>query len=622
MHREILCLASFIILASILAHSQPAVPSSIEYCGIQLILTDDAKAQIEGYVNKIHESPRYFNEMVKRAHIYMPFIREAFANVQIPHDLAYLAIQESSLRSDVVSKADAVGFWQFKAGAAKDFGLRVNDKVDERKHIYRSSEAAAMYLASANEDFDNWLYAVLAYYHGMTGAVEHTDPTFYGKDTMTITTDLHWYVLKAIAHKIAYEEALSKHERPLIALYPFSSEGMVEIKTIIEKHQVNRDDFLFYNKWIRDDKKLPRNELFTYYIPLRSEYYVGHMPDPNKVRGGGAPIFLASNEEYIAGSTNADNLALNYLYGPEDQTPVTKAVDEKETQPGAYSYSESKKEIQKDPASFHKSLFPDSPKAEKSENLSEALFAEFQLTLDLHYGVQYVIYDGHKTIVDIAKTYDMKLGDVLVWNGLLPGEIPKLGMIIYLKKPSKTSFHVTRYGESLSSIAARHFMSEEKLIKLNRLNEYPISLYEGQKLYLKQKRPLGEKVIILKEDVSDLKLALPLAESDQRTSEAEGTETVDYSMKTRMVGIANQEIEGKRKEDPKPIPSQNQDSAIREVKTHWISHTVSAGESLWEISQKYGTKVEIIKVINKLANDDISEGTTLRILAKEDLAGK
>ena len=110
---------------------------------------------------------------------------------------------------------------------------------------------------------------------------------------MTITSDLHWYVLKAIAHKIAYEEALSKHQRPMIALYPFSSEGEIDLEAITEKHRISKEEFLIYNKWILNKKKLPRNELFTYYIPQKSEYYAGHMPDPNKVRGGGAPVFLA-----------------------------------------------------------------------------------------------------------------------------------------------------------------------------------------------------------------------------------------------------------------------------------------------------------------------------------------
>ncbi|MCB0850900.1 MAG: lytic transglycosylase domain-containing protein, partial [Bacteroidetes bacterium] len=435
MHREILCLASLLILASFSAYSQPKVPASLDYCGMHLILTNDAKAQIEGYVYKIHESPRYFNEMVKRAHIYMPFIREAFANVRIPDDLAYLAIQESSLRPDVVSSSNAVGFWQFKEGAAKDFGLRVNDKVDERSHIYRASEAAAMYLASANEDFDNWVYAVMAYYHGLTGAVEYTDPAFYGKDTMTITADLHWYVLKAIAHKIAYEEALSRLQRPMIALYPFSTDGEIDLKVILEKHHISEEEFMLYNKWILNDKKLPRNELFTYYIPQKSEYYAGHMPDPNKVRGGGAPVFLASNDEMLP--ANSDNLALNHLYGPEN-LPVTRVVDHKPNDTGSQRPAEAPKEDQKD-ILLDTNLFPDSPKAKKADDLPTALFAEFELKLDLHYGIQYVLYDGKKSIADIANTYEVQMTDLLVWNGLLPGEVPDLGMMIYLTKPAKTT---------------------------------------------------------------------------------------------------------------------------------------------------------------------------------------
>ena len=61
---------------------------------------------------------------------------------------------------------------------------------------------------------------------------------------------------------------------------------------------------------------------------------------------------------------------------------------------------------------------------------------------------------------------------------------------------------------------------------------------KGKKLYLRKKRPAGEKVIILKEDVSDLNPPLLLSESDQKTaSEEEG----DNPVKTRMVEMTNQQ---------------------------------------------------------------------------------
>ena len=595
---------------------------------MELVFSDEAKAQIEGYVQKIHESPRYFNEMVKRAHIYMPFIEEAFANVRVPQDLKYLAIQESSLRSDVVSSADAVGFWQFKEGAAKDFGLRINDRVDERRHIYRASEAAAQYLATANGDFDNWVYAVLAYYHGLTGAVTHTNPEFYGKDTMKITTDLHWYVLKAIAHKIAYEKALRTSHRPSVSLYPFSTHGEINIQSILERHEMSEEEFFVYNKWILDGKKLPKNELFTYYVPQSSTYYAGHMPDPNKVRGGGAPVFLTSNHTL---ASNSDNLSLSGLvYGPENMEKSVPKQDEAQVETPK-EIIEPQPEPKTDVAAPVQPVFPKSAVAIAVDDVPSPLYVDFELKQDLHYGVQYIVYDGKKSLAEIAYQHDVKLPNLLVWNGMLPGNQPMPGTMIYLNKPSKTEYHVIRSGESLASIAARHYTTEPKLIRLNRLNPANPIIYEGQKLYLKKKKPVNEKYILLKENVLDIiENATMFAggETIEQKEEKVVAETQENPpMKTRMVEMANQgattsEAPAQPAKEEESEAINEDESAIQEVRTRWVSHTVVAGESLWEISQKYGTKVEIIKMINKLSTDTIPEGMTLKILAKEDLVGK
>ena len=163
-------------------------------------------------------------------------------------------------------------------------------------------------------------------------------------------------------------------------------------------------------------------------------------------------------------------MSLNHLYGP-DNLPVTRVVDHTNSSEVASPAVENdvKENDKNEDLPLEQSLFPDSPKAQKADDLPTALFAEFELKLDLHYGIQYVLYDGKKSIADIALTYDIKQTDLMVWNGLLPGETPDLGMMIYLTKPSRATFHVARFGESLASIAARHSMSELKIIKLNRL---------------------------------------------------------------------------------------------------------------------------------------------------------
>ncbi|MEO1383450.1 MAG: lytic transglycosylase domain-containing protein [Bacteroidota bacterium] len=173
------------------------VPAQMTYCGIELKFTPAARQRVQEHVQKITASPRYFNEMVKRACTFLPFVEEAFDKMDVPHDLKYLVIQESSLRATAVSPSKAVGFWQFKIGTAKEVGLRVDDEIDERMHIYRASEGAAIYLSKANYNFDNWVYSLLAYREGPTGALAYVNRENFGKQKMTIEEDVHPYIINA-----------------------------------------------------------------------------------------------------------------------------------------------------------------------------------------------------------------------------------------------------------------------------------------------------------------------------------------------------------------------------------------------------------------------------------------
>ena len=61
-----------------------------------------------------------------------------------------MAVAESNL-SNAVSPADAVGFWQLTEDAAKKYGLEVDDQVDERYNVEKSTEAACKYLLGNGE---------------------------------------------------------------------------------------------------------------------------------------------------------------------------------------------------------------------------------------------------------------------------------------------------------------------------------------------------------------------------------------------------------------------------------------------------------------------------------------
>ncbi|MFQ5704514.1 MAG: transglycosylase SLT domain-containing protein [Gemmatimonadales bacterium] len=101
-----------------------------------------------------------------RLNRYEGMIRSRFAAVGVPEDLVYIAMIESGYSNTAVSRANAVGMWQFMAATARHYGLAVDEWVDERRDPFRATDAAAQYLADHKERFGSWYLAAAAYNGG------------------------------------------------------------------------------------------------------------------------------------------------------------------------------------------------------------------------------------------------------------------------------------------------------------------------------------------------------------------------------------------------------------------------------------------------------------------------
>jgi membrane-bound lytic murein transglycosylase D len=104
----------------------------------------------------------------KRANRFFPAIEPILKENNIPDDFKYLAIAESGLTNSI-SPAGAVGFWQFLSGTAKDYGLEINEEVDERYHLEKSTEAACRFLQESYETYGNWTMVAASYNAGRKG---------------------------------------------------------------------------------------------------------------------------------------------------------------------------------------------------------------------------------------------------------------------------------------------------------------------------------------------------------------------------------------------------------------------------------------------------------------------
>lgn len=80
----------------------------------------------------------------------------------IPEDFKYVPLVESGLKQGVSNKG-ATGYWQFMPKTAHEFGLIVNDTVDERKDLVKSTEAACRYIKQLYRQFGSWTLAAAAY---------------------------------------------------------------------------------------------------------------------------------------------------------------------------------------------------------------------------------------------------------------------------------------------------------------------------------------------------------------------------------------------------------------------------------------------------------------------------
>ena len=106
-----------------------------------------------------------------RLPVYEPMIRAALAANGLPGDLVYLALIESGYSSTAVSRSKAVGMWQFMKPTGKDYGLRVDRWVDDRRDVVKATQAAARHLADLTRMVNGSYYLAAAAYNAGAGKV-------------------------------------------------------------------------------------------------------------------------------------------------------------------------------------------------------------------------------------------------------------------------------------------------------------------------------------------------------------------------------------------------------------------------------------------------------------------
>jgi membrane-bound lytic murein transglycosylase D len=254
------------------------MPDSIDFAGERTPLQiSDVKERFERelLVNSNLDATTLL--VIKRANRAFPVIEPILKKYGVPDDFKYLAVIESNL-VNAVSPAGAKGVWQFMPETAREKGMEVNENVDERYHLEKSTEAACKYLLDAKLRFGNWTLAAASYNGGMTGVNKQIDiqrvTDYYD---LLLNDETSRYVFRILALKEImknpdkYGFILAPEE--LYTILP-SKKIMVDstitdLASFAKLQGINYKILKIHNPWLRDKKLLNVSwKVYQIEIPL------------------------------------------------------------------------------------------------------------------------------------------------------------------------------------------------------------------------------------------------------------------------------------------------------------------------------------------------------------------
>ncbi len=216
--------------------------------------------------------------MFKRANRWFPVIEPILKKNNIPDDFKFLVVAESNL-INVVSPAGAEGYWQFLKTTGQQYGLEINDKVDERYNMEKATQAACDYFRDAHRMFGNWTLVAASYNRGSDGlkkAMENQQvKTYYD---LYLNDETSRYVFRIMAIREIYNHPVQYgfylRVRDFFPQIPSKlvtvDSGIASLPAFARAMSVNYRILREMNPWIRN-YSLPNNSKKTYSFKIPAE---------------------------------------------------------------------------------------------------------------------------------------------------------------------------------------------------------------------------------------------------------------------------------------------------------------------------------------------------------------
>ena len=535
-----------------------------------------------------------FERLMGVSQFYFPMFEEAMAKYNVPLEIKYLAIVESALNPNAVSRMGATGLWQFMYQTGKQYKLNINSYVDERSDPIKASDAAGRYMQGMYKIFGDW-ELVLASYNSGAGNVSKAIRRSGGYQNF-------WNIKKFLPRETqSYVPAF------LATMYIFEyhkEHGIVPNKAIVNHLKTDT---------IAVKKKMSFTQISNLLdIPVTELEFLN-------------PSYKMKVIPFVTNETH-------FLRLPVDKIAVFASNENK-----IYSYINHLENNREKPfVAKIKQVVKDSTAIVSIENKSIEEITTIKTMLKNKF---YKVKRGDN-LSDIAKKFDVSMSDIKSWNNLRSNRVQagtKLKIkvennVTVVKKTEKikteTHFpaetktevvketvveskeYVVKSGDNLTQIAKDHKLYVADLKKWNNLKSNQVKPGDVLKL------TASENNVIEKETVSKtIYYTVKKGDNITKIAQINNVELADIKQWNNLQNN-NVQVGVKLKIEKQAGKLTQYSKKENNNKTDFDKfkmYEVQKGDSLYSISLKHHTTVAVIKMQNDIKDENLQPGMKLKI---------
>jgi membrane-bound lytic murein transglycosylase D len=439
---------------------------------IPLVVNDEVVKWMQYFTGR---GARWYRKWLGRSTAYQALMAERLGESGLPQDIRYLSMIESGYSTDAYSSAAAVGLWQFIATTGREYGLRIDSYVDERRDPWSSTEAAVKFLKRLHTSYGDWYLAFAAYNAGpgkINRAIERTGSRDFWviAKSGTIRDETANYVPKLLAAAI-----IGKHPerygfgdvvyQPPLELDTVTIDDAYDLEVLAKCAGLTTEEFVSMNPHLRQGAT-PKGSVKVHVPKSKGEGLLAAaaaVPAHERIRTLTHRVKSGETLGLIAKRYGTTVSALQAANNIKNVNSVS--VGATLTIPKSAVGSARLAAIET----------PSKPVAAKPPPAKPVS--------------SHVVASG-ETLSDIAGRYDVAMADLVAWNAIADADAIRPGQKLVVKRevaPVKVaawSSYTVRRGDTLFTIAQRQGCSVDDLRDWNGLKKNTI--YAGQKLKVKK----------------------------------------------------------------------------------------------------------------------------------------